>query len=104
MRRRAAQRTPAVSVKLGLLRIRPRLKVEADAHRLLKREVARRPGVAVAEAEQEIDIRGPGSDAMQRGQLSVGGVGLFIRERLKAQAPGRNFVGDCFQRPDFRGG
>jgi len=50
-----------------------------DAGRLLQGEIAGRPGIGVSEAGQEIDIRGPGSDAVHGGECVVRVLGLKRR-------------------------
>src|ERR1700694_3862672 len=64
MRRGAAQRPPRFRQRRHLLCGRPRPQAEADFDGFLHGEIAGRPGVAVAEAKQEIDIGSPRTDAV----------------------------------------
>ena len=54
-----------------------------DARRLLQGEVAGRPGVGMAEAEQQIDVGGPRPDAVQRDQRGMRLVGLHLRDGVE---------------------
>jgi len=57
MRGSTAQGTPRLRQWRHLFRGRARLQAESDLDRFLDRYVARRPGVAMAEAEQQVDVR-----------------------------------------------
>ena len=46
--------------------------------RFLQRKVARRPGIGMAEAEQQIDVGGPGADAVQRRERGMRIVGRHL--------------------------
>ena len=66
-----------------------------------KREVAGRPGVGIAEAEQEIDVGGPGADAMQRGQRRVGLIGLHRGDGIEIDVALGNGLADFLDRLDL---
>ena len=104
MRRRAAQRTPWLRQRRHLLGGRARLQAEADLDRFLYRDIAGRPGVAMAEAEQQVDVGGPRADAMQRRQRMVRGVGVLFRQHVEVQSLGGQFARDVLQRLDLGGG
>ena len=92
MRRGAAQRPPGFRQRRHLLRGRPRLQAESDLDRLLHGEVAGGPGVAMAEAEQQIDVGGPRADAVQRRQRVVRGIGVLVRQHVEIQPSGGDFA------------
>ena len=85
MRGGAAQGPPRFRQRRHLLGGRTRLQAEANFYRLLHRDIACRPGVAMAETEQQIDVGGPRADAGQRGQRVVRGVGVLARENFEVQ-------------------
>ena len=55
----------------------------------------------MAEAKQQIDVRGPGPDAVQRRQCVVRGVGLLIRQCLEVEPFGGDFARDILQGLDL---
>ena len=69
--------------------------------RLLDREVARGPGVGVAEAEQQINVGGPGADAVQRGQRGMRLVGLHRGDRVEVDMALRDRLADRLDRLDL---
>mgnify|MGYP003693983467 CR=1 FL=1 len=69
--------------------------------RFLHGEIAGRPGVAMAEAEQQIDVGGPRADAVQRRQRVVRGVGVLVRQHVEIQPLGGEFARDVLQRLDL---
>ena len=79
MRRGAAQRPPRFGQRRHLLCGRPRLQAEPDSDGFLHGEIARRPGVAMPQAKQQINVGGPRADTGQRRQRMVRGVGILIR-------------------------
>ena len=58
----------------------------------------------MAEAEQQIDVGGPGADAVQRGQRVMRGIGIFFRQYVEVQPLGREFARDVLQGLDLGGG
>ena len=72
---------PGFRERSHLLGGRARLEREHEPRRLLQGEIAGGPGIGVAETEQEIDVGGPGTDAVHRGQRGVGLVGWLVGER-----------------------
>jgi hypothetical protein len=56
----------------------------------------------MAQTRQQIDVRGPWADAVNRSQRRVRIVGRAIGERGERKVPAINCPGDGFQRPDFR--
>src|ERR1700744_3225391 len=66
MRRHTAPGPPRLGELGHALGIGTLPQPKRDARRLLQGKVASRPGIGVAEAEQEIDVGSPRSDAMQR--------------------------------------
>ena len=80
-----------------LLGVGPRLQPEADLDRFLHGEVARGPGIAMAEAEQQIDVGGPWADAVQRGERMVRGVGVLLRQHVEIEPLGGEFARDVLQ-------
>ena len=58
----------------------------------------------MAEAEQQIDVGGPGADAVQRGQRVMRGIGIFFRQYVEVQPLGRQFARDVLQGLDLGGG
>ena len=58
----------------------------------------------MAEAEQQIDVGGPGADAVQRGQRVMRGVGVLFRQYVEVQPLGGQFARDVLQRLDLGGG
>ena len=101
MRRGAAQRPPGFGERRHFLWRRPRLQAEPDLDGFLNGDVARRPGIAMAEAEQQIDVGGPWADAVQRCQRVVRGVGVLIGEHVEVQPFGGEFARDVFQGLDL---
>lgn len=85
MRGRAAPGSPAFRKRGCLLGGGARVEVQSDPHRLLHGKIAARPGVAVAETEQEIDVGGPGADAVQCRQRGMGEVGLLLAECVEVE-------------------
>lgn len=79
-----------------------RREIKPDAHGFLHGKVARGPGIAVAKAEQEIDIGSPRSDAMQRRQDAVGFVGIGVSERIEVEPLVRDLLRNMLERFDFR--
>ena len=55
----------------------------------------------MAEAEQEVDVGGPGTDPRQRRQRMMGGVGVFFGQHFEVQALGGQFARDVFQGLDL---
>src|SRR6185437_12886276 len=101
MRRRAAQRTPGFAERRHFLRRRPRIQAKPDLDAFLDRDVTGRPGVAMAEAEQEIDVGGPWADAVQRGQRVMRRIRVLVGEHVKIQPPGGKLARDVFQGLDL---
>src|SRR6185437_7604891 len=101
MRGRAAQRPPRFAERRHLLWRRPRLEAEPDLDAFLYGDVAGRPGVAMAEAEQEIDVGGPRPDAVQRGQRVMRRIRVLVGEDVEIQPPGGEFARDVFQGLDL---
>src|ERR1700730_8014521 len=60
------------------------------------------PGVAMAQAKQQIDIGGPWADAVQRRQRIVRGVGLLVRQCLKIKALRGDFARQTLQGLELR--
>ena len=56
----------------------------------------------VAEAEQQIDVGGPGADAVHRGQRRMGFVGRLGSERGKVELAAIDRFRDRLERADFR--
>src|SRR6185312_5921715 len=77
------------------------LEAESDLDPLLYRDIAGRPGVAMAEAEQQIDVGGPRADAVQRSERVVRGVGVLIRQHVEVQSLRGEFARDVLQRLDL---
>ena len=101
MRRCAAQRTPGFGQRRHLLGARARLQAQSDFNRFLYGDIAGRPGIAMAEAEQEIDVGGPRPDAVQRGERIVRGVGILVRQHIEIEALGGEFARDILQGLDL---
>src|SRR5438132_6069097 len=97
MRRRAAIGAPGLGQRRHLLYSWPLLQSQPQLYRLLNGEIAGRPGVAMAEAEQQINVGGPWADAMQRGQRVVRSVDILVGEHVEVQPVGREFFRDEFQ-------
>jgi len=102
MRCRAAHRTPRLGERRHLLCGGARLQPKSDFHRFLHREIARRPGIAMAEAEQQIDVGGPRADAVQRGQRVVRGVGVLVRQHVEIEPLGGDLAGEILHGLDLR--
>src|ERR1700722_9361206 len=101
MRGGATQRAPRLRQRRHLLRGRACLQPKSDLDRFLYGEIAGGPGVAMAEAKQQIDIGSPGADAVQCRQLVVRNVGVFIRQRVKIEALRGDFACETFQGLDL---
>src|ERR1700721_315275 len=97
----ATQRAPRLRQRRHLLRGRACLQPKSDLDRFLYGEIAGGPGVAMAEAKQQIDIGSPGADAVQCRQLVVRNVGVFIRQRVKIEALRGDFACETFQGLDL---
>ena len=67
-RRDCAIRPPAFGERPHFLRGRALVESEGEARGLLQREIAGRPGVRMAEAGEQIEVRGPRTDAVQSRQ------------------------------------
>ncbi len=104
MRRRAAQRTPRLRQRRHLLGVGRVVEAEPDLDRFLHRDIAGRPGVGMAEAEQQIDVGGPRADAVQRRQRVVRGVGVLFRQHVEVQPLEMEFARDVLQRLDLGAG
>src|SRR5579859_2941394 len=102
MRRCATQRTPRFRKRNHLLWRWPRLQSQSDLDRLLHGKVAGRPGIAMAEAKQQIHIGRPRADAVKRNQAVVRGVGVLVGEYIEVEALGSDLAGEIFQRLDLR--
>ena len=63
---------------------RPRAQAEGQPRRFLQGKIARRPGVGVAEAGQQINVGGPWPDAMDGGERRMGFVGRQVGKRRRA--------------------
>jgi hypothetical protein len=101
MRGGAAQRAPRLRQRRHLFRGRARLEPKSDLDGFLYGEIAGRPGVAMAQAKQQIDIGGPRTDAVQCRQLVVRNVGVFIRQRVEIEALRGDFARETFQGLDL---
>src|SRR4051794_4890330 len=64
MRRGAAIRPPGFRQRRHLLGVGSLLEAKPDLDGLLHGDVASRPRIAMAEAEQQINVGGPGADAV----------------------------------------
>ena len=73
-----------------------------QARRLLQRKIAGRPGVGMPEAGEEIDVSGPRSDAMQRGECRVRHLRRYVHESRQIDFALGDRTGDRFQRADLR--
>ena len=56
----------------------------------------------MAEAKQQIDVGGPGADAVQRRQRVVRGVGVLIRQHIEIEPLGGEFARQILQGLDLR--
>src|SRR5262249_11784352 len=92
---------PRLRNRRHLLGVGPRAQPEADTNRFLDGEIAGGPGVAVSQTEQEIDVGGPWTDAMQRCQRVMRGIGILLSQNVKVQSLLRESSGEVFQRLDF---
>jgi len=101
MRRCPAHRAPWVGQFSHLFHSGARGQAEAQSDSLLDGKVARRPGVPVAKAEQEVDVGRPGADTMQRRQSCMRQIGRLVGERVEIEALAREFPRQCFQRFDL---
>src|SRR5262249_21041409 len=102
MRRHPAPRPPWLRERDHLLRGRPRLHREDEPRRLLQREIAGRPGIGMAEAEQEIDVGAPGADAVEGRERAVGVVGLHRGERIEIDLALGDRRAERLHGPDLR--
>jgi hypothetical protein len=87
-----------------LLRRRPLALPERDPRGLLKREVARGKRVRMADAEQQIDIRGPRSDTLDRDERGMRLFGRHVPERIEIDRAVAHGAGDRLEGADFRDG
>ena len=101
MRGDPAPRPPGVADRHRFLHARAFVEREGNPDRLLNGEIARRPGIAMPKAEQQIDVRRPRSDAVQCRQCIVRVVGRCFRQRGKIEPAVMNLAGDEFQRSDL---
>ncbi len=92
MRRHAPPRPPGLRQFRERFGVRTLAQTEGDTRGLLHREIAGRKRVGVAEAEQQINIGGPRSNAVQCRQRSVRDVGVHIANAVKIDAA----LGDGF--------
>ena len=99
--RHGRQRSPIFSSRAVSGRF---FRFEREPRGFLQREVAGRPRVGMAEAEQKEDIRRPGTNAFDRDELLVRFLGRHQGERVDIQRVGDDCVGECAQRADFRRG
>jgi hypothetical protein len=97
-----APRPPFFAELRHRLGIGPLLQPEGEARRLLQGEIAGRPGVGVAEAEQEINVGGPGPDAMQRGQSGVCLVGFHGGDGVEIDMASGDGLADFLDGLDLR--
>ena len=74
-----------------------------ERQRAMHGEIAGGPGVAMAEAKQQIDVGGPGADAVQRGQRVVRGVGVLVRQHVEIEPLGGDLARQTLQGLDLRG-
>lgn len=86
MRRHAPPRPPSLRQFRERFGVRTLAQTEGDTRGLLHREIAGRKRVGVAEAEQQINIGGPRSDAMQCRECGVRDVGVHIANTVKIDA------------------
>jgi len=103
MRRRPAPGPPWFRQSRRLFGGGAGVEVQSDPHRFLYSEIATRPRIAVAEAEQQIDVGGPRADAMQRRQCGMGKVGLLLAERAEIEALGCKLARQRLQGFDLGG-
>ena len=82
----ASERAPAFGDPLESRRVGAALEAQGELGGFLKREVAGRKGVRVAEAEQEENVRRPRPHALDRDQRLVGVLGVEIAEALEVEA------------------
>ena len=83
MRCHPAPRPPGLRTRDHLLGVGTRLQAEGNPRGFLQRQIARGKSVGMAEAEQQIDVGGPGADAVQRDQRITRVVGLHAAQSLK---------------------
>ena len=65
-------------------------------------KVTGRPRVGMTEAGEQINVGGPGTDAVNRGQCGMGFVGRDFGQRRERKLAIRHGAGDFLQRFDFR--
>ena len=101
-RRDAAPGAPGLGEHDRLLRRRPFRQREGEPRRLLQRKVAGRPGVGMAEAEQEVDVGRPRADAMDGAQRRVGRIRRQVGQRFAIELAARDRLRDLLERANFR--
>ena len=69
--------------------------------RFLQGEIAGGPGVGMAEAEQKIDVGGPGPDAVNRGQRRMRLVGRHLDEAGQIEVAALDRLCDRLERADL---
>lgn len=101
MRRHAAPGPPGLRKFCQRLGVRPFAQAEGDAGGFLHREIAGRESIGVAQAKQQINIGGPGTHAMQRGERLMRRVGLHIADLGQVDAALGDRLADFLDRFDF---
>ena len=104
LRRDPAPRPPALGQGDEVARLGTGLEAVGEPRRLLEGEVAGREGVGVAEAEQEVDVGGPGPDALHRDEEPMRLVGLALVQGVERQDAAQDRRRDRSQRPDLGAG
>ena len=98
MRSAAAEWAPGFGDRDHFLRTRARRECEAALDGSLQCDIARGPRVAVAQAEEQVDICRPRSDAGQGSQDVVCFVRIDVTQRLEVEAFRLDFFGEVEQR------
>ncbi len=75
--------------------------VERQPRRFLQREVAGRPGIGMAEAEQQVDVGGPGPDAVQACQCGMRSIGRHRGEGIEIDLASCDGGGERFHGLDL---
>src|ERR1700731_4392003 len=97
-RRDAAPGTPEIGKGDGFLGIGPDGQSEGEPRRLLQGEIAGRPGIGMAEAEQQVDVRRPRTDAVDGALRRVRRVGRQVGKRVAVEPAADDRLADLLER------
>jgi hypothetical protein len=80
---------------------RPPFQAEGQPRRLLQGKITGRPRVRMAKTEQEINVGGPWTDAMQRYERCMRRIGVHVSQRVDIDLAFAQRFADCLERPDL---